>query len=67
MKKITNKEYIEYQEYKRAKAHGRILTPDGLRLICNSCNNDPIAIGTHFLETLHRFERESAFLEKSIF
>lgn len=67
MKQITNSEYKDYLDYKKSKIHGRILTPDGLRFICNSYNNDPIAIGTHFLETLHRFESESAFSEKSIF
>ena len=66
MKKITNKEYIEYQEYIKAKAHGRILTPDGLKLICQSYNNDPVEIGKHFLQTLHRFEQKSAFPKISI-
>ena len=67
MKKITNKEYAEYQDYKRAKANGRIITPDGLKLICQSYNNDPTEIGNHFLQTLHRIEQKSVFFENSIF
>ena len=56
MKKITDKEYIEYQEYKRAKAHGRILTPDGLKLICESNDNNPEAIGKYMLKVLYALE-----------
>lgn len=67
MKKITDKEYTEYQDYKRAKANGRIITPGVLKLICQSYNNDPVEIGKHFLQTLHRIEQKSAFSEKSIF
>ena len=34
MKQISNKEYEKYQQYQTDKLHGRILTPDGLRVIC---------------------------------
>ena len=54
MKKITDKEYIEYQEYKRAKAHGQILTPESLRTICEANGNDPTAIGKDILESLRK-------------
>ena len=33
MKKITNKEYEEFQKYKTDVLNGRILTPDGIKLI----------------------------------
>lgn len=33
MKQILNKEYEKYQQYLNDKLHGRILTPDGLRII----------------------------------
>ena len=66
MKQISNKEYLKYLEYKKATISGRILTPDGLKLICQSYNNDPVEIGKHFLQTLHRFEQKSAFSEKPI-
>ncbi len=45
MKQISNKEYEKYQQYQTDKLHGRILTPDGLRLICAGLDNDPEKIG----------------------
>jgi REP element-mobilizing transposase RayT len=41
VQKITNKQYEEYQKLLDDKRHGRMLTPDGLRLICSACNYDP--------------------------
>ena len=35
MKKITNKQYEEYRRLIYDREHGRILTPDGLRLMKN--------------------------------
>lgn len=52
MKQITNKEYEEYEQYKRDKLHGKILTPDGLRFICEANGYDPEKIGKHLLEVL---------------
>ena len=49
MKQITNKEYEAYQQYQTDKLYGRILTPDGLRVICASLDNDPEKIGKHML------------------
>ena len=48
----------------RAKAcseerdNGRVLTPDGLRLICAAYENDPEKIGIHMLEMLAKFRNE---------
>ena len=50
MKQISNKEYEKYQQYQMDKLHGRILTPDGLRVICAGLDNDPEKIGIHMLE-----------------
>lgn len=50
MKKITNKEYAEYDKYKTDLIHGRILTPDGLKIICEANDFDPAKIGLHFLQ-----------------
>ena len=61
MKQITNKEYELYQEYRRSQLNGRILTPDGLRLICASLDNDPEKIGKHMLEMLVKFRNEGLF------
>ena len=47
MKQISNKEYEKYQQYQTDKLHGRILTPDGLRVICAGLDNDPEKIGIH--------------------
>ena len=52
MKQITNKEYEEYEQYKRDKLHGKILTPDGLRFICEANGYDPEKIGKQLLEVL---------------
>lgn len=52
MKQIKNSEYEEYQKYLRDKNNSRILTPDGLRLICQANDYDAEKIGKHFLEVL---------------
>ena len=52
MKQIKNSEYEEYQKYLRDKNNGRILTPDGIRLICQANDYDAEKIGQHFLEVL---------------
>ena len=52
MKQIKNSEYEEYKKYLRDKNNGRILIPDGLRLICQANDYDAEKIGQHFLEVL---------------
>ena len=61
MKQITNKEYEAYQQYQSDRLHGRILTPDGLRFICASLDNNPEKIGKHMLEMLAKFRSEGLF------
>ncbi len=39
----------------------RILTPDGLRVICAGLDNDPEKIGIHMLEILEKFRNEGLF------
>lgn len=58
MKSISNNEYDKYCQYKHEKLHGRILTPDGLSLICAGLDNDPEKIGIHMLEMLAKFRKE---------
>mgnify|MGYP001728497230 FL=1 len=41
--------------------NSRILTPDGLRLICEAYKNDPEAIGKHILETLARIQNKERY------
>ena len=56
MKQITNKEYEEFLKYKEDKLSGRLLTSEGLRLICAAENYDPEAIGKRMLETLVKIQ-----------
>ncbi|NLC72912.1 MAG: cytochrome C [Ruminococcaceae bacterium] len=58
MKQITNKEYEEFQKYKEDKLYGRVLTPDGLRLICAAENYNPEAIGKCMLEALAKIDNK---------
>ena len=39
----------------------RILTPDGLRILCASLDNDSEKIGKHMLEMLTKFRSEGLF------
>lgn len=41
--------------------NGRILTPDGLRLICEGYKNDPESIGKHTLEALARMQNKERY------
>ena len=59
MKKLTDKEYKAYQEYKTAVIQGRIITPDLLRIICESLGNDPEIIGIYFLTELQKFKQRN--------
>ena len=52
MKQIKNSEYEEFQKYLHNKNNGRILKPDGLRLICQENDYDAEKIGQLFLEVL---------------
>lgn len=47
-----------YRKITRDIAAGRILTPDGLRIICEANDFDPMRIGLHFLEMNHRFQHQ---------
>ena len=49
MKQISNKEYERYHKYQIDRLYGRILTPDGLHLICAALDYDPEKIGKHML------------------
>lgn len=57
MKQITNKEYEEFQKYKEDKLYGRVLTSDGLRLICAAENYEPEDIGKRMLQALAKIGR----------
>ena len=52
MKQISNKEYERYQHYQTDKLHGRILAPDGFRVVCTGLDNGPEKNGIHMLENI---------------
>ena len=56
MPTISKKELKDYQQLCKDRNNGRILTPDGLRLVCEGLNKDPETVGKHFLEVLARFQ-----------
>ena len=58
MKQISNKEYDAFKQYQRDVIHGRVLTPDGLRVVCDGLDNNPEKIGKHMLEILNKFKNE---------
>lgn len=49
MKKITDKEYMEFQKYKSDVIKGRVLTPDGIRLIVKANDYNPEGVGKDIL------------------
>lgn len=52
MEKLTKKQIEDYRKLCYERDHGRLLTPDGLRFICEANNMDPEAIGKHLLECI---------------
>lgn len=60
-KKLTQKQIADYEQLCRDRDSGRLLTPDGLRFICEACNYEPEAIGKHFLEVLASFRARNLF------
>lgn len=57
MPTITKKDSKITEQLCRDRNSGRLLTPDGLRFICEAHNYDPEAIGRHFLELLPTITR----------
>lgn len=55
---INKKQFGDYNKLCKDRIRGRILTPDGLRLICEANNCDPESIGKYFLETYIKFKSE---------
>lgn len=58
MPTITKKQLEEFEQLRCDRDSGRLLTPDGLRFICEANNLDPEAIGKHMLETYAKFKSE---------
>ena len=51
-KYMTKEQIAEYEYLSKEKANGRLLTADGIELICSANNYDAEAIGKYFLELL---------------
>lgn len=59
--RITDVQRLVRRKNRDDRLHGRVLTPDGLRFICASLDNDPEKIGKHMLEMLVKFRSEGLF------
>ena len=57
MHKLTDNQYNEYQRMLRDRDAGRLLTSDGLRMICSAHEYDPEKIGLHFLTVLANWNK----------
>ncbi len=57
-KTLTQRQIADYEQLCWDRNNGRLLTPDGLRFICEALNYDAEAIGRHFLEVLARINSE---------
>ena len=55
---LTKEQQKEFEEFQLNKIYGRNLSPEGLKLVCEGLENNPEAIGKHFLEVLAKFRRE---------
>ena len=58
MRRISAVEYEDYLKYVHDRDNGRILTPDGLRFICQSYQYDPEKIGKHMLDVMAKLQSE---------
>ena len=58
MKQLKENEYEEFQQYLYNKAHGYIWTPDTLKFIRGSNENNPARISKQMLEMLGRVRNE---------
>lgn len=57
MPTITKKQLEDYQQLCKDRDSGRILTPDGLRFICEAHKYNAEAIGKHMLETMTKIQK----------
>lgn len=57
MKKITEREYKEFQQYQKGRNNGRLITAELLDMICRANENDPEKIGKEILEIVMKQRR----------
>lgn len=53
---MTKQQLEDYAKLCQARKKGQLLTPDGLRFICEAHRLDPEAIGKHMLEVYAKFK-----------
>ena len=53
---MTKQQVEDYAKLCRARDKGQLLTPDGLRFICEAYQFDSDAIGKHMLEIYAKFK-----------
>lgn len=61
MPTITRKQLEDYHKLCNDRIHGRLLTPEGLRLICEVNKYDPESIGKQLLETYAKLKSEGRY------
>lgn len=54
MPTISKKKLEDYRKLCKDRNTGKILTPDGLKFICQACNYNPEEIGKTMLENMTR-------------
>lgn len=61
MPTITKKQLEDYNKLCEDRTYGRILTPDGLKMIFEANNYVPEAIGKQMLETYAKMKSEGVY------
>lgn len=64
-RQLTQAQLADYDQLCHDRTYGRILTPDGLRFICEANNYDAEAIGRHFLNVLHRIRPDLTIAKRA--
>ena len=57
MHKLTDKQYEAYMKMLLDRDKGRLLTPDGLRFICQANGYNPEKIGLHMMTVLANWNK----------
>ena len=58
MPTLAEREHEEFRQMYYGKNNGRIITPEGIRFICEAHNYDPEVIGKYNLEILSRIQNK---------
>lgn len=55
---MNRQEKARYEQYLKLRERGKLLSPAGLKMICEAHEYDPEKIGRHFLEVLARYSED---------